>query len=209
MRPFTGTSGEICDLAAPCTSTCEERERSGASATAATTAEADWLESGTSASGLLRWRERNQIGHWEIDTVMGAGQKQECVVTLVERNTGYVMIGKLPSRRTEHSNKTTLALVRRHPGKFQTITADNGTEFHGYREIEAASGVKFYFATPHHAWERGTSENANGLLRQYLPRGKSMASLTQRDCDLIAEQLNNRPRKRHDYKTPNESFYNH
>ena len=97
-------------------------------------------------------------------------------------------------------------LIRQHRGRFKTITSDNGTEFHCYRQIEAATGVKFYFATPHHAWERGTSENTNGLIRQYLPKRTSMASLTQARCDAIASQLNHRPRKRHAYETPLARF---
>jgi IS30 family transposase len=109
---------------------------------------------------------RNRVGHWEIDTMMGEGQQGDCVVTLVERKTGYVLIGKLPCRTKEHAIRVIVALIHRHPGRFKTITFDNGTEFHCYRFIEAATGVRFYFATPHHAWERGTSENTNGLIRQ-------------------------------------------
>jgi IS30 family transposase len=149
---------------------------------------------------------RKQAGHWEIDTMMGAAQSGDCVVTLVERKTGFVLIGKLPCRTKEHAIRVIVALIRRHPGRFKTITSDNGTEFHCYRAIEAATGVRFYFATPHHAWERGTSENTNGLIRQYLPKRTSMASLTQNGCDSIAHKLNTRPRKRHAYKTPLECF---
>jgi IS30 family transposase len=108
----------------------------------------------------------------------------------------------------EEGNRATLQLLRRHPGRCQTITSDNGTEFHRYAEMEAASGVKFYFATPHHSWERGTNENTNGLIRQYLPKGESMTGLTQKQCDAIAQHLNNRPRKRHGHKTPNQCFHN-
>lgn len=149
---------------------------------------------------------RERTGHWEIDTVMGAGQKGDCVVTLVERKTGFVLIGKLPCRTKEHAIRVIVALIRKHPGRFKTITSDNGTEFHCYRAIEAATGVRFYFATPHHAWERGTNENTNGLIRQYLPKRQSMAKLTQIQCDRIAQKLNDRPRKRHAYKTPAECF---
>jgi IS30 family transposase len=149
---------------------------------------------------------RERTGHWEIDTVMGAGQQGDCVVTLVERKTGFVLIGKLPCRTKEHAIRVIVALIRRHPARFKTITSDNGTEFHCYRSIEAATGVKFYFATPHHAWERGTSENTNGLIRQYLPKRQSMKSLTQKQCDLIALKLNDRPRKRHHYRTPAQCF---
>ena len=154
---------------------------------------------------------RRRIGHWEIDTVMGQslGESSDCILTLVERKTGYVLIGKLRARTADQASRATIKLLRRHPGRCQTITSDNGTEFHRYADIEAASGVKFYFATPHHSWERGTNENTNGLIRQYLPKGVSMAGLTQKQCHAIAETLNNRPRKRHAYKTPNECFIRH
>ena len=148
---------------------------------------------------------RRRMGHWEIDTVLGSGK--ECVVTLVERKSGYVLIGKLEARTVEQTSARTLKLLKRHPGRFLTITSDHGTEFHGYEQIEAGSGAKFYFATPYHSWERGTSENTNGLIRQYLPKGESLADLTQKECDAIAETLNNRPRKRHEYKTPNQCFH--
>jgi IS30 family transposase len=129
-------------------------------------------------------------------------------VTLVERRSGYVQIAKLNARNVEQTTAKTIELIRRYPDQYRTITADNGTEFHGYAQIEKATGVRFYFATPHHAWERGTNENTNGLIRQYLPKGTSMTRLTQQDCDDIARELNTRPRKRHDYKTPEQIFFN-
>lgn len=149
---------------------------------------------------------RKEFGHWEIDTVMGRGSS-DCIVTLVERKTGYVMIGELPDRTTDSLNMKTKMLIRRDRFKFKTITADNGTEFNQYDKIEMGTGVKFYFANPYHSWERGTNENTNGLIRQYLPKGKSMATLTQAECDEIAHQLNTRPRKRLNYKTPLEKYY--
>jgi len=81
-----------------------------------------------------------------------------------------------------------------------------GTEFHEYTALERATAARFYFATPHHAWERGTNENTNGLLRQYLPKRQSMAHLTQHDCNRIAAKLNRRPRKRLGYRTPEECY---
>jgi IS30 family transposase len=149
---------------------------------------------------------RQSVGHWEIDTVMGVGN-EHCVVTLVERATGYVLIGKLRARTMGDAARRTIQLIRRHPEKFRTITADNGTEFHSYKVVENATGVKFYFATPHHAWERGTNENTNGLIRQYLAKRKSMAHVTQHDCNRISRKLNTRPRKRYNYQTPEERFY--
>ncbi len=153
------------------------------------------------------WIEfRRRVGHWEIDTVMGSGDGH-CVVTLLERATGYVQIGKLTSRNMEETARRTIQLIRKHPGKFKTITADNGTEFHAYKKIEKATGVKIYFATPYHSWERGSNENANGLIRQYLPKRKSMVHVTQHDCNQIAEKLNTRPRKRYDFETPEGRFH--
>lgn len=151
---------------------------------------------------------RRHIGHWEIDTVHGRGSKH-CIVTLVERKTGYVMIGILNDKTTASLNKKTKMLIRRSPTLFKTITADNGTEFHQYKKIEVASKVKFYFANPYHSWERGSNENMNGLIRQYLPKGSCMDLLTQQDCDDIAKKLNTRPRKRYGFKTPEELFNAH
>jgi IS30 family transposase len=150
--------------------------------------------------------KRRTVGHWEVDTVIGKGAK-DCVTTLVERKTGYALIGKLPDRTKLATSKRLKTLIRRAPGRFKTITADNGTEFHDYESVERATGVKFYFATPYHSWERGSNENFNGLLRQYLPKRTSQAGLTQRDCDRIAKKLNTRPRKRLGYRTPEECFY--
>ena len=132
---------------------------------------------------------RLEPGHWEIDTVMGAGSEKPCIVTMVERASGYVLIGKLPNRTTRETNKRIIALVKKSGLPFLTITSDNGTEFHNYPAIEAATGVTVYFAQPHHPWERGTNENTNGLIRQYLPKGQSMARLSQPQCNAIAHKL--------------------
>lgn len=147
---------------------------------------------------------RSRIGHWEIDTVMG--KNRACILTLVDRKTGYVMIGKLEARTIQQTNDRLRKLAERHPDKFHTITADNGCEFHGYEQVEETHGIKFYFAPPHHSWERGTNENTNGLIRQYLPKGMCLNNLTQAMCDRIAHKLNTRPRKRYGYRTPEELF---
>jgi len=149
---------------------------------------------------------RKYMGHWEIDTVHGRGSNH-CIVTLLERKTGYVMIGKLTDKSTSSLNKKTISLMNRDPDNFKTITADNGTEFHQYKKIEERHNTKFYFANPYHSWERGSNEHVNGLIRQYLPKTESMKEVTQQQCDRIADKLNNRPRKRFDYKTPEEMYY--
>ncbi len=150
---------------------------------------------------------RARVGDWEIDTVHGSGKA--CVVTVVERQSGCVVIGKLAACTVEEANGRTQFLMQRHPGKFLTITGDNGTEFPGDAELEKKSAVEFSFATPPHAWKRGSNENTNGLIRQYLPKRQSMEELTRKECDAIAKHLNNRPRKRHASKTPNECFLRH
>lgn len=148
---------------------------------------------------------RRQMGHWEGDTVMGADQRH-CVLTLVERTTGYVMIRKLSARNKEQAAAALSQLIRSLDGRVRTITLDNGTEFHDYEVVERQHGVKFYFATPYHSWERGTNENTNGLIRQYLPKGTCMKRLSQVECNRIARELNDRPRQRLGFRTPNEAF---
>lgn len=149
---------------------------------------------------------RTEIGHWEIDTILGTGSRH-CLLSLVDRKTGFLLLGKLAARTTRAATPRTIRFIRQHPRGFATITADNGTEFHDYASIERATRVPFYFATPHHAWERGTSENTNGLIRQYAPKGHNLARLTHDDCARIARHLNQRPRKRLGFRTPEECFY--
>jgi IS30 family transposase len=124
---------------------------------------------------------RGQIGHWEIDTMMGEslGESSDCILTLVERKTGYVLIGKFQARTAAEANRAPLELMTRHPGRALTITANNGTEFHWY----------------------GRSKRS---IREYLPKGQTMVGVTRIQCDTIAEHLNHRPRKRHAYKTPHQ-----
>ncbi|MBK1854597.1 IS30 family transposase [Verrucomicrobiaceae bacterium 5K15] len=150
---------------------------------------------------------RQEIGHWELDSVLGSISGRHCISTVVDRMSGYLMIGKLEARTKSETNLRLSKLISRCEGRFKTITPDNGTEFHGYRELEQKHGVKFYFAHPYHSWERGTNENTNGLIRQYLPKRQSMHNLTQAKCNAIANKLNNRPRKRLGYLTPNEVFH--
>ena len=144
---------------------------------------------------------RQQVGHWEGDTVMGRDMRH-CVLTLVERKTGYAIIQKLTARNKAEVTQAALQAIRRHRHKFKTLTLDNGTEFHDYAVLEQRFPLTVYFATPHHAWERGSNENFNGLLRQYLPKGACMRNVTQAHCDQIASDLNRRPRKRFGFDTP-------
>lgn len=150
--------------------------------------------------------QRLQIGHWEGDTVIGQ-DKHHCILTLLERKTGYAVIKKLSARTTEQVTRAASQALIEQAGRFHTLTLDNGTEFHDYKTLEARFPLTCYFATPYHSWERGANENLNGLIRQYLPKGICMSKLTQADCDWIANELNNRPRKRHQFKTPKEIYH--
>lgn len=149
---------------------------------------------------------RISIGHWEGDTVIGR-DRHHCIVTLVERKTGFLIIKKIKARSVDEVNKACIDAINEHGKNFKTITFDNGTEFHGYKKLEELFPVTCYFATPYHSWERGTNENTNGLIRQYIPKKSCMKSLSQVDCDRIAYKLNTRPRKRLGFKSPYEVYY--
>jgi transposase, IS30 family len=149
---------------------------------------------------------RSRLGHWEGDTVLGNTQHGACVVTMVERKSGFVAIGLLKKRSAQFVNPRLRQLIEAQPRPVRTLTLDNGTEFHSYKKLEAVVDTRCYFATPHHSWERGSNENANGLFRQYAPKRTSMEHLTQRDCQRIADKLNRRPRKRLGFRTPEEVY---
>ncbi|HVZ17601.1 MAG TPA: IS30 family transposase [Terriglobales bacterium] len=150
--------------------------------------------------------DRSEFGHWEADTVMGA-DKFECVLTVVERQTGYAQLAKIRHRTAREVTAALGRIIAVQPELFKTITFDNGTEFHSYKRLERRFLVTCYFAAPHHPWERGSNENFNGLLRQYLPKGTSMAYIGDRKLEGFCHRLNTRPRKRHGFKSPQEVLY--
>ena len=149
--------------------------------------------------------DRREPGHWEADTVMGK-DKHQCVLTLVERMTGEARLAKLSNRTAANACAAIAKIIRSEPYKFKSITFDNGTEFHSYKKLEIQFPIVCYFANPHHPWERGTNENFNGLLRQYIPKGRSLDYIGNRKLDFFCDRLNNRPRKRFDFRSPQEVF---
>jgi len=154
----------------------------------------------------LQVQQRLEFGHWEGDTVMGRDGRH-CILTLVERKTLKVRIRKLPARQAAEVNKVLhQELGSKGELVIKSVTLDNGTEFHGYAELERKHGTKFYFARPYHSWERGTNENTNGLIRQYLPKGTCFKDLDNRQCRTIEDALNNRPRKKLGFATPDEAY---
>lgn len=152
-------------------------------------------------------KEREELGHWESDTVRGA-YHSGCVATHVERKSRYCLFLKLENRSRDAYTRATIEGFRRLPGeKLLSLTVDHGKEFSGHRELMAALQCKVYFADPNCPNQRGTNENTNGLLRQYLPKRTRFDHLTQERVDEISDLINNRPRKCLGWKTPYEVFF--
>ena len=147
---------------------------------------------------------RRQVGHWEIDTVQGRGRA--CLVTAVERATGYAVIGKLRACTTDALVGRLKALLGDQPHPVRTITADNGSEMTGYRSLERALQTRFYFTQPYSAWQRGSIEHLNGLIRRVYPKGTDFTPVTQQACTRLARLLNQRPRRRLGFRTPEECY---
>lgn len=145
---------------------------------------------------------RKQIGHWEADTMLG---RKGRLATCVERKSRYVLIGRLPNGKAVEFNAAAIRCFKRIPLRWRkTITTDNGSEFIEHKNLGARLGFKTFFANPYSSWERGTNENTNGLIRQYLPRNVDLSKLSYQRVARIAAKLNNRPRKCLGYRTPAE-----
>jgi IS30 family transposase len=150
--------------------------------------------------------DRKQVGHWEGDTVIGANHKQ-AIVTVVERKSGYAVIAKVENKTADLVSAAIVNRLKPFGAKVKTLTFDNGKEFCGHGKIDEALGSTSYFARPFASWERGSNENFNGLLRQYVPKKRSMESITDEEIKMIENRLNNRPRKRLGFRTPAEVFH--
>jgi IS30 family transposase len=149
---------------------------------------------------------RQQVGHWECDTVIGANHKQ-AIVTVVERKSGYAVMAKVSNKTADLVGAAIIEALNPLKARVKTLTYDNGKEFSSHAEIDKALGTTGYFARPFASWERGSNENFNGLLRQYVPKKRQMASITNEEIKMIENRLNNRPRKRLGFRTPAEVFH--
>ncbi|WP_250483275.1 IS30 family transposase [Caballeronia sp. GaOx3] len=150
--------------------------------------------------------DRAVPGHWEGDLLCGSGNSQ--IATLVERQTRYVMLVKVDSKDSE----TVANALIKHAGKlpqelYKSLTWDRGTEMAGHKRFTIATDIAVYFCDPKHPWQRGSNENANGLLRQYFPKGIDLSTYSQAKLNAVARRLNERPRKTLDYETPAERFH--
>lgn len=149
--------------------------------------------------------KREQIGHWEGDTIVGSDSQH--ILTHVERKSGKLFGDKLERGTAELTKIKTIERFDKVPKRKKlTATYDNGSTFAEHETTEKKTGITIYFAWPYHSWERGTNENCNGLLRQFFPKKSAFAMITQERIDEVCELINNRPRKRHGYLTPNEVY---
>lgn len=150
--------------------------------------------------------ERSEVGHWEGDLIVGKNQ-DGFILTLVERVSRMLHTVKLATKRpAEVCRAVVHALLDRPVSWVKTITLDNGTEFRDHHIMSEELGVQVYFADPYSAYQRGSNEQVNGLIRRYLPKGTSFKDLTQQRLNQIVEEINNRPRKCLGFRTPNEVF---
>ena len=147
---------------------------------------------------------RGRYGDWEGDTVRGAGHRGG-IVSLVDRKFGYLLMGKVVNLRATTVRNSMAALYRGTPSALRkTLTLDNGKEFAEHQQLADEATLKVYFAEPYCAWQRGTNEHTNGLIRQFFPKGTDLAHTPERQLLKVQELLNNRPRKRLGYRTPLE-----
>lgn len=149
---------------------------------------------------------RTRLGDWEGDTMVGTDRRSR-LLTFTDRASGYELAAKLERATVEQLTEASANLFARLPrSKKRTLTLDNGLEFNAFEFLEDKTGLTIYFAHPYRSWERGTNENANGLLRQYFPKRTSFEHITQAQLDQAVRRLNTRPRKRLAYRTPQEVF---
>lgn len=150
---------------------------------------------------------RLRFGDWEGDSVIGKAGAS-AIYTQLERKSRYLVAVKLEDRTAQSMNRAIAAGLGCLPASLrQTLTVDNGSEFAHFKTLEDELGIRVYFAEPYKAWQRGANENANGLLRRYLPKGTDFSALPQEQLAQIVEMLNHRPRRCLNYRTPHEVFY--
>jgi len=151
--------------------------------------------------------KKSRLGDWEGDTIIGAKQ-QGVILSLVDRKSKLTLLAKMDGKYANQVPRLIKKCLKRLPKKIigHSITFDNGKEFSQHEEITKQTKLRCYFATPYHSWERGLNEHTNGLVRQYCPKGTNLNDYSEADIQYIEDQLNNRPRKVLDYRTPREAF---
>lgn len=150
--------------------------------------------------------DRAVPGHWEGDLLFGSNNSQ--IATLVERQTRYVMLVRVPSKDTGTVVNALIKHAHKLPRElYKSLTWDRGSELADHQKFSLATNIKVYFCDPQHPWQRGSNENTNGLLRQYFPKGMDLSNVHQNRLNAVAKRLNDRPRKTLGYYSPAEKFY--
>lgn len=150
---------------------------------------------------------RERYGDWEADTIVGSRKSlsKPVLFSLVERASGYLELARGENRTAETANRVLRKRLRQHPPNWRhSMTTDNGQEFSRITELEQQLGIQTYHAEPYKAWQRGTNENTNGLIRQFFRKGTNFSKVSPKLVRMVETLLNNRPRKRHGYQTPEE-----
>ncbi len=152
--------------------------------------------------------KRREVGHWEVDTVVsGTGKSKACFATFAERKTRYYIAVWMPDRKAASMEKAAVkALGALPPGMVKSITCDRGSEFGNWRNIEEKLKCDVYFADPYCAWQKGTNENSNGLLREFYPKGRNLSHVREKTLKKNLALINARPKKVLGYKTPADLF---
>ncbi len=152
--------------------------------------------------------KRKEFGHWEADTVVsGKGKTKACFATLAERTTRYYIAVKIPNRSGESMAKAIIKTLGELPKEaVKTITCDRGSEFASWRQIEKALNCNMYFADPYCAWQKGTNENLNGLLREFYPKGRNLERVSDKTLKKNLALINARPKKVLNYQKPVDLF---
>lgn len=150
--------------------------------------------------------DRAVPGHWEGDLLFGSNNSQ--IATLVERQTRYVMLVRVPSKDSETVINALINHAHKLPRElYKSLTWDRGSEMADHQTFSLATDIQVYFCDPQHPWQRGSNENTNGLLRQYFPKGMDLSNVHQNRLNAVAKRLNDRPRKTLGYYSPAEKFY--
>lgn len=150
-------------------------------------------------------KDRAIPGHWEGDLIEGSNNSY--IATLVERHSRYVMLARLPDKKSATVIAALIKQSQKLPSElYKSLTWDRGCEMNNHKEFTIATDIQIYFCDPQSPWQRGSNENTNRLLRQYLPKGTDLSIYSQAKLNAIARQLNERPRKTLDYESPADRF---
>ena len=152
--------------------------------------------------------KRREVGHWEVDTVVsGIGKSKACFATFAKRKTRFYIAVWMPDRKAESMEKASVKALGELPSEMvKSITCDRGSEFGNWRNIEEKLKCEVYFADPYCAWQKGTNENSNGLLREFYPKGRNLSHVGEKTLKKNLALINARPKKVLGYKAPADLF---